>query len=320
MTQASPFFGCTHPSAAHTGAAMRAMLVHGLALSAGIGNREFMTMPDHQRQVPPPEPALPGREPFFNLPGILVVLIGVLVAVHLARLALAFETDLRVMAELAVVPARFALDLGWMDQTQILQDTVAGVTQGQAAERMAVARFFLDDGGARWWSLLSYGLLHSGTAHIAMNCLWLAVFGSPLARRIGNVSFLLLLAAGTIAGAMLHIVMHPSDVAPMVGASAGVSAATGAAARFVFSQGLRMDMMGDDARVRALPALSLAGMVQNRQAMTFVILWFVTNWLFGAAVVPFADDDSSVAWEAHIGGFIAGLVLFPLLDSKTAKA
>lgn len=279
-----------------------------------------MTTPENLQAAPPLEPATPGREPVFNLPFILVVLIGALVAVHLGRLALGFETDLRVMAELAVVPARFALDLGWMDQTRILQDNVAGLTQVQAGERMAVARFFLDGGGPRWWSLLTYGLLHSGTAHIAMNCLWLAVFGSPLARRIGNMPFLLLLAAGTIAGAMLHVVMHPSDVAPMVGASAGVSAATGAAARFVFSQGLRIDMMGDDARVRALPALSLAGMVQNHQAMTFVILWFVTNWLFGAAVVPFGDDDTSVAWEAHIGGFVAGLMLFPLLDSKATRA
>lgn len=278
-----------------------------------------MTTPENLQPAPPLEPAKTGREPVFNLPFILVVLIGALVAVHLGRLALGFETDLRVMAELAVVPARFALDLGWTDQTRILQDNVTGLTQVQAGERMAVARFFLDGGGPRWWSLLTYGLLHSGTAHIAMNCLWLAVFGSPLARRIGNMPFLLLLAAGTIAGAMLHIFMHPSDVAPMVGASAGVSAATGAAARFVFSQGLRIDMMGDDARVRALPALSLAGMVQNRQAMTFVILWFVTNWLFGAAVVPFGDDDSSVAWEAHIGGFVAGLMLFPLLDNKTAR-
>ena len=276
-------------------------------------------MSDDHRPAPSTDPVPPRREPVFNLPGILVLLIGVLVAVHLGRLALAFETDLKVMAELAVVPARFALDLGWMDQTRIVQDAVAGLTQAQAAERMAVARFFLDGGGPRWWSPLSYGLLHSGTAHIAMNCLWLAVFGSPLARRIGSMPLLLLLATGTIAGAMLHIIMHPSDVAPMVGASAGVSAATGAAARFVFSQGLRIDMMGDDARVKALPALSLAGMVQNRQAMTFVILWFVTNWLFGAAVVPFGDDDTSVAWEAHIGGFVAGLMLFPLLDSKAAR-
>ena len=249
-----------------------------------------------------------------------MVLIGVLVAVHLARLALTFETDLRLMAELAVVPARFALDLGWADQARVVQDAVAGLTQAQAVERMAVARFFVDGGGPRWWSLLSYGLLHSGTAHIAMNCLWLAVFGSALARRIGSMSLLVLLSVGTVAGAVLHVLIHPSDVVPMVGASAGVSAATGAAARFVFSQGLRMDMMGNDARVRALPALSLAGMVQNRQAMSFVILWFVTNWLFGAAVVPFGDETSSVAWEAHIGGFVAGLMLFPLLDGKAEQS
>ncbi len=273
-------------------------------------------MPDDKRLQPPFDPAQPGREPVFNLPGILMALVGALVAVHLLRLALDFETDLRVLSELAVVPARFALELGLMDQARIVQESIAGLTEAQAAERIVVARFFVDGRGARWWSLLSYGLLHSGTAHIAMNCLWLAVFGSPLARRVGSAPFVALLAVGTIAGALLHIFMHPADVAPMVGASAGVSAATGAAARFVFSQGLRIDMMSSDAGVRALPALSLAGMARNRQTMTFVILWFVTNWLFGAAVTPFGDDDSSVAWEAHIGGFVAGLMLFPLLDRR----
>ena len=73
-------------------------------------------MPENQRPEPSFEPVPPRHEPVFNLPGILVLLIGVLVAVHLGRLALAFDTDLKVMAELAVVPARFALDLGWMDR------------------------------------------------------------------------------------------------------------------------------------------------------------------------------------------------------------
>jgi membrane associated rhomboid family serine protease len=278
-----------------------------------------MNMPDDPRPRGDLFPGLgppghPKSEPIFNLPAIVVIVIGALVAVHLWRLVLSFERDLAVLAEFAVVPARFALDFGWMDQARIMQDTLAGLSGREASERMAVARYFVDGGGPRWWSLLTYGLLHSGTAHIVMNTIWLAVFGSPLARRLGPGGFLAIIGLGTIAGALAHIVMHAGDVVPLVGASAGVSAATGAAARFVFSGGIRFGAMADDQYVRSLPALPLGGLFQNRQAVVFVGLWFVSNWLFGSGVVAFGNDDASIAWEAHVGGFLAGLLLFPLLD------
>lgn len=252
----------------------------------------------------------------FNLPGVIVAAIGLLAAVHLLRLTLSFERDLGVLAEFAVVPARFALEFGWMDQSRVVQEALAGLNGQAAAERLAVARYFVDGGGPRWWTLLSYGLLHSGTTHIMMNTIWLAVFGSPLARRLGLGGFLVIVLAGTVAGAFAHIFMHAGDVVPLVGASAGVSAATGAAARFVFSGGVRFGAMADDAYVRSLPPLSFAGLFQNRQAMIFIVLWFASNWLFGSGVVAFGSDEASIAWEAHVGGFVAGLLLFPLLDRQ----
>ncbi len=280
-------------------------------------------MPDDPRRRSEPFTGLgplqqPRREPILNLPGVVTVVIGILVAIHLWRLTLSFERDLSILAEFAVVPARFALELGWLDQARLVEDALAGLDGQAASERMAVARYFLDGGGPRWWSLVSYGLLHSGTAHIVMNTIWLAVFGSPLARRLGVGGFLVMIVAGTVAGALAHIFMHAGDVVPLVGASAGVSAATGASARFVFSGGLRFGAMADDAHVRALPALPLAGLVRNRQAMTFIGLWFVTNWLFGSGVVAFGSDEGSIAWEAHVGGFLLGLLFFPWLDPRSA--
>lgn len=255
-----------------------------------------------------------GREPIFNLPAVIVALIGVMVVIHLGRLLLSDQADLDVLSAFAVVPARFALDFGWTDQTQIVRELMAGLDRTTAAQRLAVARFFVDGGGPRWWSVLTYALLHAGTVHIAMNCLWLAVFGSPLARRFGAFRFLLVVAVGSVAGAAAHVFLHSSDVVPLVGASAGVSAATGAAARFVFSRGLRIGAMADDAAVRALPALSLPDMLRNRQALVFVVFWFATNWLFGSGLVDVAGEGQSIAWEAHIGGFLAGLLLLPLMD------
>ncbi len=266
-------------------------------------------MNTEQSAAPPP-----GREPIFNIPRVVLGVVGLLVAVHLLRLPLGFERDLDVLSQFAVVPARYAIELGWLDQAAIVQGISAGMSPEDAAQRLAVARFFIDGGGPRWWSMLTYGLLHSGTMHIVTNCLWLSVFGSPLARRVGAAGFLALIGAGVVAGAALHVFMHASDVLPLVGASAGVSAATGAAARFVFSNPLKLDAMANDDLVRAMPALSLVGILQNRQAMIFIILWFATNWLFGAGVVPLGDAEQSIAWEAHVGGFLAGLLLFHWFD------
>ncbi len=262
----------------------------------------------------------PPSEPIFNIPKAALAVVGVLVLVHLGRLALSPETDFRLLSALAVVPARFSLEFGWLDQQRIVQELSAGLTPGQAADRLAVARYFVDGAGPRWLSLLGYGLLHAGLAHLAMNCLWLIVFGSPLARRLGGVRFVSILGLGTVAGAFAHILTHGADVAPLVGASAGVSAATGAAARFVFTRGLSIDRMADDAAVRALPALSLAGIARNRQSLMFILLWFGTNWLFGAGVLAFGDDEPVIAWQAHIGGFMAGLLLFPWLDRAARRS
>jgi membrane associated rhomboid family serine protease len=277
-----------------------------------------MSMSDEPREaVGRAGPA--GAEPIFNIPGVVIGLIGTFFAVHLARLGLALEDDLAILREFAVVPARFALEFGWFDQRRIVEALTAGASAAEAAERMAVARYLLDGGGPRWWSLVSYGVLHGGTAHVAMNCLWLAVFGSPVARRLGVLPFAALIVAGIVAGAVLHRWAHAADVVPLVGASAGVSAATGAAARFVFSRGMQLGSVKTPDAARALPALSLMGMVRNRAALVFVLVWFASNWLFGAGVPAFGSAESSIAWEAHIGGFVAGLVLFPLLDRHGAR-
>lgn len=270
--------------------------------------------PSQQPRDPGAETGGPAREPIFNLPGAIIAVIGALALVHLARLSLGDAADLAILSEFAVVPARFALEYGWMEQRELVERLTAGLARWQANERLAAARYFLDGGGSRWWSLMTYGALHAGTMHIIVNCLWLAIFGSPLARRLGPARFLLLLGAGTVAGAVLHVLVHMGDVVPLVGASAGVSAATGAAARFVFSSGLRLGAMADDRAVRAMPALSLAGIVRNRSALMFIVIWFVSNWLFGAGVTLPGEDNQSVAWEAHVGGFVAGLMLFPWLD------
>jgi membrane associated rhomboid family serine protease len=269
----------------------------------------------------PPDPApaaAPPREPAINLPGVVLAVIALIVAVHALQWLVGFERDLGIMAEFAVVPARFGLALGLETQEGLTQALRAIANPAEQRQMAALAAYFVDQDGPRWWSLLTYAFLHASVPHVLMNVLWLAVFGAPVARRLGAGVFLALFALGAAAGALLHVWLYPGQPTPLVGASAAVSAMTGAAVRFVFQGGFNPAVMSDDAAVRALPALPFGAVLANRQALMFTGFWFLTNWLFGAGIIPLAGAEQAVAWEAHVGGFIAGLMLFPLLDRRAA--
>jgi len=102
----------------------------------------------------------------------------------------------------------------------------------------------------------------------------------------------------------------------MIGASAGISGMMGAAARFAFAPGGSLDMWRRDRdTVDRVPAASLLVALRNPRVLTFVGVWFGLNLLFGLGSVSFlVSENQSVAWEAHVGGFLAGLLLFSLFD------
>jgi membrane associated rhomboid family serine protease len=249
---------------------------------------------------------------------VVLALIVPIIIVAIAQWVIAPERELALMAELAVVPARFGLALGFETPEGIAQGLRAISDAQERRQAAALAAYFVDGGGARWWSLVTYAFVHGGSAHVLMNVLWLTVFGSPVARRLGAGPFLAVFALGGAAGALLHVWLFPAQAMPLVGASAAVSAMTGAAVRFVFQGGFNPQLMADDAAVRALPALPLGAVFRNRQAVMFTGFWFLTNWLFGAGIIPIAGADQAIAWQAHIGGFLAGLLMFPLLDRRNS--
>lgn len=261
----------------------------------------------------------PGREPIVNLPAVVTWLIALLVLIQAGRMLLSAFDDYMLMAWLAFVPARLSL---WLDPERA-QDVLSGLSQslpGQdLADRIQLVRMLLADSGPRLWTLVTYGLLHGSWLHLVSNVVWLAAFGSPVARRLGASRFLNLLGLATIGGALLHWFSRDLDVLPLVGASAAISGATAAAIRFVFAPGLRFGALGDDAVVKAIPAEPLGQLWRNSRALLFVGIWFVTNILFGAGLVPIFGEETSIAWEAHIGGFMVGLLLFPLLDKGALR-
>ena len=63
-----------------------------------------------------------------------------------------------------------------------------------------------------------------------------------------------------------------------------------------------------------MPALSLSRALRNPRVLAFLTVWFGVNIIFGVGSIAIGADGASVAWQAHIGGFIAGLLLFSLFD------
>lgn len=238
-----------------------------------------MSAPQHDesRIDDAPEEAPARYEPVFNLPSIIVAIIAVCVGIHVVSFhLLSIPAYVWLLENFAFIPARYSGEYGF---------TLAWLV-----------------------SPVSYSFLHGGYAHLIINMIWLAAFGSPLANRIGNARFAFFCLMTALGAVALHYVLHSSEPVPLVGASGAISGMMGAAARFAF----RID------RSRAKPAfagsvLSLPQVLSSRPAVTFLIVWFAINLVTGLGFGT-PGMTAQIAWEAHIGGFLVGFFLIRLID------
>jgi membrane associated rhomboid family serine protease len=230
-------------------------------------------------------------EPIFNVPSVVTALIVVLVAVHGVRewlLSPELENDLLWL--FAFVPLRY-------ERAMIGLGSFPG---GMAADA---------------WTFVTYALLHGSWTHLILNAIWLLAFGTPVARRFGAARFLAFFAVTAAGGALAHLYFHIGMRVPMIGASAAISGFMAAAIRFAFQRGGPLRLIGnnqDDAY--RVPALPLRAVLRNPQVLIFLGVWFGLNLLFGLGSFGVDGSDQEIAWQAHIGGFLAGLLAFPLFD------
>ena len=115
----------------------------------------------------------------------------------------------------------------------------------------------------------------------------------------------------------MHLATHAGEQFPMIGASAAISGTMAAAMRFAFQRGGPIGMLGraDESAYR-VPAISLRGMLSDARVLLFLGVWFGINLIFGIGSLPITGSEQPVAWQAHIGGFIAGMLLFSWFDPK----
>lgn len=235
----------------------------------------------------PPERS---REPILTLPRPMTLLLAILFGIHIVRSLLPTALDQEILWTFGFVPARY--------QATLMAEQIPGGI------------------GASVWSFVTYSLLHADLAHIGFNTLWLLPFGSALARRFGGVRFFIFFAVTAVAGALAHLLTHAHELAPMIGASAAVSGTMAASLRFAFQRGsfLSFGRTRDADAAARIPALPLLQALRNGRVLTFVAIWFVLNLFTGLGAIEIGVQGQSIAWEAHVGGFLAGLLLFSLFD------
>ncbi len=158
------------------------------------------------------------------------------------------------------------------------------------------------------WNLLTSMFLHGSFAHIAGNMLYLWIFGDNVEDRMGHGKYLLFYILAGLAAALTQILMNPSSKVPMIGASGAISGVLGAYA-----------VLFPRARVYTLvPNPILFGLFYSIVALpAFLLLgfWFLFQLLFGFASLP-AGGGGGVAWFAHIGGFVFGVIAVKFFARK----
>jgi membrane associated rhomboid family serine protease len=217
----------------------------------------------------------------------VLLVIAVLIAIHLALWLLGEDWQVWSLYALSFIPSRF----GGPEQTAFPQ-------------------------GAQYWSFLTYALLHGDAIHLGSNSIWLLIFSTPLARRWPAWRYLLLLAASAVAGAAAVLFTQWGKFVLVVGASASVSAVLAAAIPVMFSPEYRFrgNEKLDHSRLTVLP---FAQLLSNPRALGFAAVFLSMTLLTGATQMATGTaflEERNIAWEAHLAGFIAGLVLFYLLD------
>lgn len=235
-----------------------------------------------------------GGEPILNVPGVVAALVGLMWAIHIAA-DLALDDyglgNLRIW--FGFIPDRFVAFDQWPGGLNPLI-----------------------------WSGFTHAFLHVDYTHLIFNTVWLAIFGTPVGRRYGTVGVLAVFLFGALAGALVQAavtILIVNQFAVLIGASGGVSALTGAAMRFIFEPVIvRRDEETGEVIPLGRRTSTLRGLFTNGRTRAFILIWMGLNVVFG--LLPMVTGTNiAIAWEAHIGGFVAGLLMPSLFDAMARR-
>jgi len=150
-------------------------------------------------------------------------------------------------------------------------------------------------------SLVTSMFIHAGWLHLGGNMLFLWIFGNNVEDVLGRVQFLLFYLITGIAAALAHVVFNAQSVVPTVGASGAISGVLGA-----------YIILFPKARVTTAIPIFFFIQFMRIPAAAFLGIWFVYQFLFQSG----SSAGGGVAWIAHVGGFLAGMLLVLLMGGR----
>ncbi|MGW8284399.1 MAG: rhomboid family intramembrane serine protease [Candidatus Deferrimicrobiaceae bacterium] len=161
------------------------------------------------------------------------------------------------------------------------------------------------------WELLtplSAMFLHGGWGHLLGNMLYLYIFGNNVEDTLGRGRYLLFYLTCGVLSFLTQIVLQSNSMVPNVGASGAIAGVLGA-----------YFLLFPRARILTLIPLFFFFPLVEIPAFFFLGIWFLMQFLSGAATIGnLSALASGVAWWAHIGGFLAGMLLVKLLLPRNA--
>lgn len=162
--------------------------------------------------------------------------------------------------------------------------------------------------GQQLHTLLTSMFMHGGWMHIISNMAFLLVFGDNVEAVLGKLGYLVFYLLGGLAASAAFIATNPGGTSPSLGASGALAAVMGG---YV--------VMFPRAQIRALVFLGFFVTITRITAFAFLGIWFVLQLFQGVGSLGI-ETSGGVAYWAHIGGFVFGVVAGFLLRGKAQKA
>jgi membrane associated rhomboid family serine protease len=160
-------------------------------------------------------------------------------------------------------------------------------------------------------TLLSSLFLHGGFVHLAGNLIYLWVFGGAVEDSMGHTRFLLFYLACGAAGSLAHALFFPTSAIPSIGASGSIAGLLGA---FL--------VLRPRARIVTLFPLVVYWAMAEIPALLFLPVWFGMQFFNGFLSIQAArgtQEVSGVAWWAHVGGFVFGMVVAAIVRASAGR-
>jgi membrane associated rhomboid family serine protease len=179
------------------------------------------------------------------------------------------------------------------------------LVQAGAQEGIACAHHALPNTIPTWQTVFTAMFMHASIIHIAGNMIFLWIFGNHVEDAMGPVKFIFFYLVGGIAALALQVAIGPDAQVPTLGASGAIAAVLGG-----------YIVLYPRARVLTLVLIIFFFTVIELPAWVLLGIWFAVQAVFGAAGLTSPSAAGGVAYFAHVGGFLFGLLTVRLLATR----